>query len=103
MATNVTVSYEWKIAVYDDYRPGGPDASTRHMLTAGETFGMIIQFNEADGSWKNQIGTCPTNQGSRDASYMSSFTLLSAADAPWDVGTAVEPSTWGAVKSLLSR
>lgn len=104
LAPNVTVSYEWKIALYDDYRPGGPDASARHMLTAGETFGMIVQFNEADSrGWLNQIGTCSTNQGSRDASYMSSFTLLSYADAPWDVQTAVEPTTWAAVKALLSR
>ena len=102
LALNVTVTYEWKIAVYDDYRPGGPDASTRHILTADETFGMVVQFNEVDGSVGNQIGTCPTYMSSRDGSYMSSFTLLTADDAPWVV-TSVEPTSWGAIKALLSR
>ena len=99
LSANVTVYYEWRIAGWDDYRGGGPDASVRHNLTAGETVTIGIQFNEADGTWDNQIGTTPDNKcgNGGDAGCISQFTMIPIGDYE----TAVESDSWGAIKTLF--
>jgi hypothetical protein len=103
MAADVTLQYEIKLAGWDMYRPEGPDASDRHMLTAGETLNMGVQFNEADESFKDQIGTCPDNTGGNggNASVLSQFTFLDLQMWEYDGPTAVESSSWGTIKSLF--
>ncbi|MEW6755121.1 MAG: hypothetical protein AB1505_29685 [Candidatus Latescibacterota bacterium] len=99
LSTNVTVYYEWKLAAWDTYLPAGPDASTRHNMTAGETVNTVVQVNERDdGGWENQIGTCASNKGGNgnDASLMSQFTLLGVGD----YATAVQAESWAAIKAL---
>jgi hypothetical protein len=104
LARNVTVTYEWKIAAWNNYQPGGPDASTRHIFQAGETVNTVVQVNEADDvDWENQIGTCSDNRGGNgsDASVMSTFTMLPIGE--YTSPTAVEAKTWGVIKALMKN
>jgi hypothetical protein len=100
LATDVTVGYEVRMMAFDYYSPDGFDASTRHVFTAGETLGMSVTLNEADdGGRTHQISTHPNELGSEDSDYTSEFTLLSVDE--YEIQTAVESSSWGAVKALF--
>jgi hypothetical protein len=98
MATDVTVGYEIRMPTWDDYSPDGADASTVHIMEAGQTLGMSVTVNEADtGGRTNQISTHPNEKGAHDADFTSEFTLLAIGEYE----TAVEPGSWGAVKALF--
>ena len=98
LATDVTVGYEIRMPAWDFYSPDGADASTPHVFEAGQVLGMSITFNEADDAGRtNQLSTHPTEAGAHDADFMSEFTLLGIGEYE----TAVQASSWGAVKALL--
>ena len=98
LATNVTVGTEVRMAAYDFLSPNGADASTRHVFVAGQVLGMSVTFGEADGAGRShQISTHPTEGGAHDSDLMSEFTLLAIGEYE----TAVQASSWGAVKALL--
>jgi len=98
LATDVTVGYEVRMQAWDYYSPDGEAASTRHVFEAGQVLGMSVTLNEADsGGRTNQISTHPTEAGAHDSDFTSEFTLLGIGEYE----TAVEPSSWGAVKALL--
>ena len=101
-ATDVTVNYEVRMEAYDPYMPGGLDASIRHTFAAGQTIGMSITINEADdlaGSRSHQISTHVIEGGAHNSDNTSEFTMLGTGD----FRTAVESSTWGAVKALMTQ
>ena len=94
----MTVGYEIRMAAYDFYSPDGADASTRHVFVAGQSFGMGVTVDDADGAGRtHQISTHVKEKGCHDADLASEFTLLAIGE--YDV--SVEASTWGAVKALL--
>jgi hypothetical protein len=98
LTENVTVGYEIRMAAYDFLSPDGADASTRHVFQAGQILGMSVTIDDADdGGRTHQISTHPTEAGAHDSDFMSEFTLLAIGEYE----TAVEPSSWGAVKALL--
>jgi hypothetical protein len=99
-ATDVTIGYEIRMQAWDIYSPDGPDASVRHIFEAGESFGMSVTVEDADtGGRTNQVSTHLVEGGAHDGDLCSEFTLLAIGD--YDLQTAVEPSSWGAVKALL--
>jgi hypothetical protein len=97
-ATDVTYGYEIRMAAYDFYSPDGADASTRHVFEAGQSFGMSVTIGEADtGGRTGQMSTHLVETGAHDGDLCSEFTLLAIGDYE----TAVESSSWGAVKTLF--
>jgi len=100
MVPDATVGYEVRMAAFDPYMPDGVAASIRHAFVAGQTIGLSVTLNEADtGGRKHQISTHVREAGAHDSDYTSEFTLLGIGDYV----TAVENSSWGAVKALLRR
>jgi len=100
LATNVTCNYEIAMPLWDYYSPDGYDASTRHINKAHDLIGLSITYNEADSKGRtNQISTHINEKGAHDADYMSEFTFLPIGEYTSPI--AVEPSTWGTIKSLL--
>jgi hypothetical protein len=98
LAQDVTVGYEVRMAAFDPYMPEGLDASTRHVFVAGQTIGMSVTVNEADDEGRTeQISTHAQEGGAHDSDFTSEFTLLSTEE----YATAVEASSWAAVKALL--
>ncbi len=98
LATDVTVNYEVRMEAYDPYMPDGRDASVRWVFEAGQTIGMSLSLNEADGGGRShQITTHIQNGGAHSSEFSSEFTLLSTDE----YATAVEGSSWGAVKALM--
>ena len=100
MATDVTVGYEVRMPAWNFLSPDGADASVRHVFVAGQTIGMGVTLNEADtGGRTNQISTHVVEGGAHDADFSSEFFLL--AKGEYVSATAVRPSSWGAIKTLL--
>lgn len=98
MAANVTVGYEVGMPCFDPYMSEGLAASTRWVLRAGQTLGMSVTLDEADGGGRtDQLSTHIKELGAHDSDGTSEFTLLAVGE----YGTSVEASSWGAVKTLL--
>jgi len=98
LATDVTVNYEVRMEAFDPYMPDGRDASVRWAFQAGQTIGMSLSLNEADGGGRtHQISTHVQNGGAHQSEFTAEFTLLSSDE----FATAVEGSSWGAVKALM--
>lgn len=99
-ATDVTLGYEIRMPAWDTYSKDGAAASVRHVLAADQTIGMSVTYNEADGGNRtDQISTHPNEAGAHDSDYTAEFTMLPIG--AYEPGTAVESSSWGAVKVLL--
>jgi cellulose/xylan binding protein with CBM9 domain len=97
-SVDVTVGYEVRMQAFDPYMPEGLDASTRHVFVAGQTIGMSVTFSEADeGGRSHQISTHVQEGGAHSSDFTSEFTLVAVGE----YATAVEATTWGAVKALL--
>ena len=97
-ATNTTTNYEVRMQMWDQLRPEGADASTRHTLVAGETIGLSITYNDADCCDRtHQISTHVAEAGAHESEFTAEVTMLSTGE----FATAVESRSWGAVKSLL--
>ena len=98
-ATNTTAIYEVRMWTWDQLRPGGAEASTRHMLTANETIGLSVSYNEADTAGRtHQVSTHVNSAGAHESEFTSEAILLTAGDFR---SSAVESNSWGAVKALL--
>ncbi|RKY66880.1 MAG: hypothetical protein DRQ02_08150 [Candidatus Latescibacterota bacterium] len=91
---------EGKMAIWDRADVGGPEASDRHVLTAGETIGWMIQIDDVDET-PDTRDCQPGLEGSEggrswtDASQFNDAVLLPPSE------DAVEPSTWGGIKALF--
>jgi hypothetical protein len=93
-----TVGYEVRMAAFDPYMPDGVAASTRWTFAAGQTFGLSVVLDEADAAGRtDQLATHIMEGGAHDSDFTSEFTLLAVGE----YATAVESSSWGAVKALL--
>jgi hypothetical protein len=100
LQTDVTVGYEIRMMAWDYLSPDGANASTRHIFAAGQVLGMSVTIDDADGAGRtHQISTHPQEGGAHDSDFCSEFTLLAIGE--YDVQTAVEPGSWGAVKALF--
>jgi hypothetical protein len=98
MVPDVTAGYEVRMAAFDPYMPDGLAASTRHVFTANQTIGLSVTIEEADTEGRShQISTHVLEAGAHDSDYTSEYTMLAIGD----YATAVEGSSWGAVKALL--
>jgi hypothetical protein len=98
LSPDVTVGYEVRMAAFDPYAQEGLDASTRWIFQAGQTIGMSVTLDEADSEGRtDQISTHVQEGGAHDSDFTSEFTLLAVGE----YATAVESSTWGAVKALV--
>jgi hypothetical protein len=100
--------FEIAIALWDHLDPAGPEASTRHMMEAGQIIGFSIEAYDADGEadpvapyefpdvefdWGNTaIG----------GEVLANWELLSVEDSDMPE-TAVESSTWGAIKATFTE
>ena len=91
-------NFEGKMAIWDRADVAGPEASERHILTAGEIIGWVICIDDVDKT-PDTRDCQPGLQGSEgarswtDASQFNDAVLLGI-----DV---VQPSTWGGVKALF--
>jgi hypothetical protein len=95
---DATVGYEVRMACFDPYMPDGPGASTRWTFMAGQTIGLSVTLDEADAAGRtDQLSTHIQEAGAHDSDFTSEFTLLAVGE----YATAVEASSWGAVKALL--
>ena len=98
LSMDVTVGYEVRMAAFDPYALEGLEASTRHVFVAGQTIGMSVALDEADDAARtDQIATHIDEQGAHTSDFTSEFTMLAIGE----YATAVESSTWGAVKALV--
>ncbi|MBT6145158.1 MAG: hypothetical protein HN712_19390 [Gemmatimonadetes bacterium] len=98
LSTDVTLNYEVRMEAFDPYMPDGRDASVQWNFQAGQTIGMSLSLNEADGEGRtHQVTTHVDNGGAHSSEFTSEFTLLSSGE----FATAVEASSWGAVKALM--
>ena len=96
--TPVTVGYEVRMAAFDPYAEAGLAASTRWVFERDQIIGMSVIVDEADAEGRtHQIATHLNEAGAHSSDFTSEFTLLGIGDYE----TAVEASSWGAVKSLL--
>lgn len=95
---DAVVGYEVRMAAFDPYMPDGEAASTRHVFTAAQTIGLSVTLDEADAAGRtDQLSTHISEAGAHDSDFTSEFTLLAVGE----YATAVEASSWGAVKALL--
>jgi hypothetical protein len=95
---DATVGYEVRMACFDPYEQDGLDASIRWTFAAGQTIGLSVTLDEADAAGRtDQLSTHIAEAGAHDSDFTSEFTLLGVGD----YATAVEASSWGAVKALL--
>jgi hypothetical protein len=95
---DVVVGYEVRMAAFDPYMPDGEAASVRHTFVANQTIGLSVTLDEADAAGRtDQLSTHIQEGGAHDSDFTSEFTLLGVGD----YATAVEASSWGAVKALL--
>jgi hypothetical protein len=90
--------YEGTMALFDFMAVDGPDASVRTMLEVGKTIGLGFLCDEKDhvagtydAQWKTHSGTSSW----KTADEIPDFVMLPAGEA------AVQPGTWGVVKSLF--
>ncbi|MBI4531911.1 MAG: hypothetical protein HY709_10390 [Candidatus Latescibacteria bacterium] len=109
--TNITYAYEAKLAMWD-LAGETPEASQRHMNAAGQTIGLAFQWDDIDatvgfdsdfirfGVDSDFIRTQgSSNNPWRDASQFGDFVLV---EGPTHV-TAVEATSWGAIKATFQR
>lgn len=98
MVPDATVGYEVRMAAFDPYMAEGQAASTRWVFAAGQTVGMSVTLDEADAAGRtDQLSTHIKETGAHDSDFTSEFTLLPVGS----YATAVDQSTWGAVKALM--
>lgn len=96
-ATNTTSTYEVRMHLFDQLQPEGADASTRHTLAADQVLGTSVTYNDADTEGRtHQLSTHVNEAGAHESEFTAEVTLLAG-----DMTTAVEGSSWGAVKALL--
>lgn len=95
--TDNTGYYEGALALFDFMAVESAEKSTRHILKEGEAIGLGFLYDEHDtsqkydGQWKTHSGT----KSWKDANQIPDFVLIAAPEV------AVEPNSWGAVKSLF--
>ena len=108
--------YEFSLLFFDPLSiSGGPDASTEWVLTPESTIGMGISLDDADEGL-NANGNDPTTEeccenGFFWQAYVSMGDQFANTGGipdvflvpPEDVGTSVETTSWGQVKSLLGE
>ena len=98
IAADITIGYEVRMRAWDPYMPEGEAASTPHVFVAGQTIGLSMILDEADAEGRtDQIATHIIEAGAHDSDFTSEYTLLAVGE----YATAVESSSWGAVKALL--
>lgn len=99
-AVNTTSVYEIRMQTWDQLQPDGPDASTRHIMQAGQVLGCSITYNDADtGDRTHQISTHVNELGAHESEFTSEVILLTLDE--FSIPTAVQARSWGAVKALL--
>jgi hypothetical protein len=98
-ATDVTYTYEFKMGLWDFYGLS-PEESTRHMLAADQVFHLQCLFGDSDMIDQR-------NSGGQESSltiggnHANSDELIDHYMVGAEV--AVEPSTWGQIKSFMDR
>ena len=99
-ATNTTSTFEVRMQSWDQLQPDGADASTRHVYEAGQVIGLSVTSNDADTADRtHQISTHVNELGAHESAFTSEATMLTTDD--YVAPTAVQSSSWGAVKALL--
>ena len=97
-ATNTTSVYEVRMHTWDQLEPGGAADSNRHTLEANQVLGLSVTYNDADCCDRtHQISTHVNELGAHESEFTAEMTLLPSGD----FATAVEATSWGAVKALL--
>lgn len=107
--TTGSYTMEATITVFDWCDHTGPDASTKHDMEAGSEFGMRFTLfdvdSESDQDYAYLTFNGPNPEGIDNAFTADNFeraVCLSFEDAyPGGIKVAVEPSTWGQIKSML--
>jgi hypothetical protein len=100
--TNGTFDVELQHNIFDWMDPAGIDASTMHMLAAGQIIGYsmeildteegVVEFPDVEFDWANSaIG----------GEALADYFLMSEEDTRPLIPTAVESTSWGRVKSAL--
>lgn len=92
--------YEWSLAVWDLLEEGGPDASTPRNLDAqagadGAGLSFVFFVEDGDPGFNNDWTVRGSEATARQ--YFALAKLLRLGE--FNVGTAVEETTWGRIKS----
>jgi hypothetical protein len=92
---------EFALALFDHLDRAGPDESVRCMLEPGKTIGFGMFIGDADTE-DDRVGAAWHfgDPGGGDAEVLGNLVLMSLEDTGWGE-VAVEPTTWGQIKSLL--
>jgi hypothetical protein len=101
--TNVTYAFEGKLAMWD-LASDKPETSQRHINAEGQTIGLVFQWDDSDAEADvrdDQPGTQGPdgNESWTNASHLSDFVLIGG---PIPI-TAVEVTSWGAIKATFQR
>ncbi len=92
--------YEWSVAVWDLFEEGGPSASTPRNLDAqagadGTGLSFVFFVEDGDPGFNNDWTVRGSEATARQ--YFALAKLLRLSE--FNVGTAVEETTWGRIKS----
>lgn len=92
--------YEWSVGVWDLLEEGGPSASTPRNLSAqagadGAGLAFVFFVEDGDPSFNNDMTVRGAEASARQ--YFALAKLLRLGE--FNVGTAVEETTWGRIKS----
>jgi len=105
-STDVTLGYEFAAPIYTVVT-NEEASSPRHELQAGQTIGLTYQLNEADSEDRtHQLTTSGANGAHWNADFVSDYTLLAVGEYTRGSGTAataVEASSWGAIKQTFGE
>lgn len=99
---------EFYLTVWDDYNWQDPDGSIQHTMREGEIIGHIIHQWDFDGNEENyfqagcECGAFWSDNTRRDTNDASSFVDYLLDEPRFDLlPTAVEESSWGAIKASV--
>jgi hypothetical protein len=100
---NVTYAYEWKFAIWDEGAIT-PEESTRHINALDDVLGYTILFNDTDATGDkrdHQITTAGAEGEAvwKNSDYCNDAYLIENPLYAVGTVTAVEPTSWGAVKA----
>jgi hypothetical protein len=103
-ATGTRIYHELYMVLWDYLSPEGADQSQAHELYEGDTVGMSFYFDDYDedpsrlgGQWKtHERPDLPHNADAAPDVHM-------IGPQAWELVTAAEPSSWGAVKATFAR
>jgi hypothetical protein len=103
-ATGWRMFHELYMVLWDHLAPEGPNESIPHDLEEGDVVGISFLFCDYDADPSKLEGQWKTHErpdGAKNANAWPDVNLLGTLG--WEVPTAVQPASWGAIKATFAR